>query len=155
MNAVKHNNRRGERGISLLELTFSTMALVVTTFATIDFGRMLWAHNALLEQARKGTEYAASHSTATATATSIKNLVVYNNVNGGVTPVGPGLTTAMVTVDYNSMTMGAGTTSVRITGYTYRLASLLGVTISLPTYKTTRTGETAGNTPGTLASPSL
>lgn len=155
MKIVRRSKRNSERGISLLELTFSTTTLVVAIFATIDFGRMLWVHNALLDQVRKGTEYATSHSTATATATAIKNLVVYNDVNGGTLPVVPGLTTAMVTVDYNSMSMGAGTVSVRITGFTYRLASLMGVTITMPTYKTTRTGETAGNVPGTLASPTF
>jgi hypothetical protein len=155
MNHAMRKKRSGERGISLLELTFSTVTLVVATFATIDFGRMLWVHNALNEQARKGTQYAASHSTTSATVTAIKNLVVYNNVNGGTRPVVPGLTTAMVTVDYNSMSMGAGTTTVKVSGYTYRMASLMGVTVSMPTYKMTLTGETAGNMPGDLASPTF
>ena len=127
MNTPKINRRNGEKGVSLLELSFSTLVLITATFATIDFGRLLWVHNALNDQVRKGTEYAASHSTTTATTTAIKNLVVYNNTAGGTNPIVMGLTTSMVTVDYSSMALGSGTATVRIDGYTYKMASLLEI----------------------------
>ena len=88
--------RATERGISLLELTFSTIVLVTSIFATIEFSRLLWAHNALNDAVRKGAEYAISHTTTTTTTTAIKNLVVYNNVAGGTNAVAPGLTTSIL-----------------------------------------------------------
>lgn len=155
MNHRKRNRRASERGLSLLEMTFSTLILVTATFAAIDFGRMLWAHSALNDQVRKGAQYAASHSTATSTATSIKNLVVYNSTTGGTNAVVPGLTTSMVSVEYDSLALGSGTTTVKVTGYTFKMASLMGTTFTMPTYRTTLTGETAGNMPSPLTAPSL
>ena len=142
--------RASERGVSLLELTFSTIVLVTSIFATIEFSRMLWAHNALNDAVRKGAEYAISHSTATSTTTAIKNLVVYGNTSGGTNAIAPGLTTSMVSVTYDAMLLGSGTATVKVTGYTFNMVSLLGLNVSMPTYRATLTGETAGNTPPSL-----
>ena len=143
----KRMRRSGERGISLLELTFSTTVLMMAIFATFDFCRLLWAHNAINDGVRKGAEYAISHATGATTTTAIKNLVVYGNAAGGTNPIATGLTTSMVTVDYSSMMLGSGTATVKVTGYNFVFTALIGAHVSLPVYRATLTGETAGNLP--------
>lgn len=151
----RNRNRQGQRGLSLVEFAFTGLVLMTTIIATFDFSRLLWAHNALNDAVRKGAEYAVSHTVTSATTTEIKNLVVYGNKAGGTKPVAYGLTTSMVDVAYNGLALGAGTATVKVVGYEFRFASLIGLRVSMPTYRATLTGETVGTQPPVIANPSI
>src|SRR5262245_53779059 len=98
-------NRYNERGTTVAE--FATVALVffVLIFGIIEFGRMLFTHNALADATRRGARYAVLHPKTDETA--VKNQVVYGvnatfDKDGNPTspPLIAGLTTDMVDVTY-------------------------------------------------------
>ena len=137
---------RSERGTSLVEFAISGSVFFLALFAILDFGRLLWAHNALADAARQGARHAVSNS-VNSTA-EIKNVVVFGDKTGGTRPLVNGLTTSNVEVAYDNVGLGRGTVTIRITGYRFNFATLLFVpSIQLPDYKTTLTGETMGFAP--------
>src|SRR5262245_10407940 len=103
---MKHlDARQGERGTSVAE--FAVVALIFFTmiFAIIEFGRMLYTHNALADATRRGARFAVLHPGTDGAA--VKNEVVYGSnltvdKDGNVTspPLIAGLTTDMVDVTY-------------------------------------------------------
>lgn len=144
------NKRRGrqdnERGSTLVEFTITGSVFLLTFFGVMDFGRLLWTHNALADAARQGARHAVSTSVTNTTA--IKNAVIYGNSDGGISPIVPGLTTSNVEIIYDNVGLGRGTATIKITGYKFKFASLFfGVDIQMPDYQTTLTGETMGFAP--------
>lgn len=155
------NSRRGERGTSVAEFAVVALLFFMIIIGIIEFGRLLYTHNALTDATRRGARFASLNSSTSAAA--VKNEVVYGrnatyDVNGNPTstPVINGLTTAMVQVEYVGVPIGSsgtmtgygtnlGTTTVRIEGYTFELMiPLLGRQLTLPNYTTTYTAESAG-----------
>ena len=141
--------RKNERGTTLVEFAIGATVFLIAMFAVIEFGRLLWTHNALADAARRGARYAVNHKASDVAA--VKNVVVYGNPAGGATPLVNNLTTANVQVDYPSFGVGAGTASVRIEGYQFNfIIPVIGAKISMPNYATTLTGESAGLEPPKL-----
>jgi Flp pilus assembly protein TadG len=141
--------RQNERGATLVEFAIGATVFLVAMFAVVEFGRLLWTHNALADAARRGARYAAVNKASDVAA--VKNVVVYGDPAGGTKPVVQNLTTANVQVDYPSFGVGAGTVGVRIEGYEFNFAiPIIGTTISMPNYATTLTGESAGLVPPNL-----
>lgn len=71
-------NRRGECGATLLEFALSCVLLFSILFGIVDFGRALYAYDAISDAARVGTRYAIVHgssSASPATASSISSYV--------------------------------------------------------------------------------
>ena len=135
-----------ERGAALLEFAIGASVFCVAMFAVVEYGRVMWTHNALSDAARRGARYAVNHATGDAAA--VKNVVVYGAPEGGDKPVVDNLTTANVQVQYSNFGLGAGTVSVRITGYEFKFViPIVGTTIAMPNYNTTLTGENAGLVP--------
>src|SRR6266404_7925945 len=97
------NNRRRQRGATLLEFAICATVFLTVMFAVLEFGRALWVHNALTDAARRGARYAVIHSAADAAA--VKNVVVYGDPAGGSTPVVDNLTTGNVTVTYSNFAL--------------------------------------------------
>jgi hypothetical protein len=146
MKTMRRRRQNGERGNTLLEFSISSLVFLTTLFAVLDFGRMLWAHNAMADAVRQGARHAVSNSTTSTTA--IKNMVVYGNVNGTGSPLLDGLTTSHVSIVYDNIGLGRGTATVKITGYQYAfVTTFFGLTINMPEYRTTLTGETIGFAP--------
>ncbi len=142
-------NREGERGATLVEFSIGAFVFLVAMFAVIEFGRVLWAHNALGDAARRGARYAVNHPEGDIGA--VKNVVVYGDPAGGPKPLVDNLTVANVQVQYSSFGLGAGTVSVSITGYKFQFViPIIGTTINMPNYNTTLTGENAGLVPPNL-----
>jgi len=141
--------RKNERGATLVEFAIGATVFLIAMFAVIEFGRLLWTHNALSDAARRGARYAAVNKASDVAA--VKNVVVYGNPAGGAKPIVNNLSTAQVQVDYPSFGVGAGTVSVRIVGYEFEFViPIIGTTISMPNYNTTLTGESAGLEPPKL-----
>ena len=143
------NFKQDEKGSTLVEYAIGATVFIMAVFAVLEFGRALWAHNALTDAARRGARYAVLHKSNIAEDTNIKNLVVYGNVAGGTQPLLPGLSTANVTVSRTSdFSVNQGTATVSITGYEFKFVlPMLPKKITMPSYSTTLTGESAGLIP--------
>ena len=137
---------QSERGAALVEFAIGATLFLTATFAVIEFGRLLWTHQALADAARRGARYAINHPSSD--VTSVKNVVVYGDPSGGTQPLLNNLTTSNVSVQYKSFGLLEGTVSVEITNYQFNFAvPLLGTKINMPTQHTTLTGENAGLVP--------
>jgi len=143
------NFKQDEKGSTLVEYAIGATVFIMAIFAVLEFGRALWAHNALTDAARRGARYAVLHLPNSTEDANIKNLVVYGKVEGGTQPLLPGLTTANVTVTRSSdFSVNSGTATVSITGYEFKFVlPMLPKKIVMPHYSTTLTGECAGLIP--------
>ena len=138
--------RNNERGATLVEFAIGVTVFLTAMFAVLEFGRALWVHNALTDAARRGARYATMHSPAD--ADQVKNVVVYGDPAGGGQPMLNNLSTANVNVTYNNFGLNDGTVSVSITGYQFQfVVPIIGTTITMPSYTTTLTAESAGWVP--------
>lgn len=141
--------RHNERGSTLVEFAIGVTVFVTAMFALLEFGRALWVHNALTDAARRGARYATMHSAAS--SDEVKNVVVYGNPAGGSQPMLSNLTTANVNVTYNAFGLNDGTVSVSITNYQFQfVVPIIGTSITMPSYTTTLTAESAGFIPANV-----
>lgn len=170
---MKHfDNRKNERGTSVAEFATVALFFFVMIFGIIEFGRMLYTHNALADATRRGARYAVLHPASDATA--VKNQVVYG-VNGTFDTLGnptsppliAGLTTSMVDVTYEgedtdddpatdptSFGSNLGTATVKITGYSFNLSiPVIARPVPMGDYSTTLSAESAGEIPGDITAP--
>lgn len=138
---------KNERGATLVEFAIGATVFVMSLFAVLEFGRALWVHNALTDAARRGARYAVLHSINS--DASVANVVVYGDPAGGTKPIVPDLTTANVEVTYSSdFIVNEGTATVKITNYQFQFVlPFLPSAITMPSYSTTLTGESAGFIP--------
>ena len=140
--------RRGERGAALVEFAIGATIFLTVTFGVIEFGLLLWTHNALTDAARRGARYAVTHPQSK--ASDVQNVVIYGDAvpAAGAKPLVENLTTGNVAVAYSGFSVGTGRVTVSIENYDYKfVVPLLGVKLRLPRYQTTLTGESAGFVP--------
>lgn len=146
---LRIKNRKNERGSTLVEFSIGITVFVTAMFGVLEFGRLLWVHNALTDAARRGARYAVMHSASDESA--VKNIVVFGDAAGTGQPMVNNLSTANVVVTYNSFGLNDGTVSVSITNYQFQfVVPIVGTTITLPSYSTTLTGESAGFIPASV-----
>ena len=137
---------RSERGATLVEFAISATVFLTAMFGVLEFGRAMWAHNALTDAARRGARYATLNTSAS--SAQVKNVVVFGNPNGTGSPMLNNLSAANVDVNYDGFGLNNGTVSVSITNYQFQLViPIIGTSITMPSYKTTLTAESAGLTP--------
>ncbi len=143
--------RHNQRGASLVEFSIGATVFLMAMFAVIEFGRVLWTHNALADAARRGARYAAVNEQAD--MDDVKRVVVYGDPAGGTTPVVSNLTTDNVDVNYAGFGLDVGTVQVTIKDYDFKFSvPLVSKKISMPKYTTTLTGESAGTLPPPIPS---
>lgn len=145
-------------------------------------GNLYYTHNALVESTRRGARFAATQAasatagtpyvtpsgqacdTASPSLTDIKFYTMYGNTAGTGSKLAPGLTEANICVVYGSLPsdpagavgfgVGQGTVSVSIINYDFHfVVPLVTRTITMPPYKTTFVGESAGTLPGVPPCP--
>jgi Flp pilus assembly protein TadG len=147
---LKLNKARGsERGSTLVEFAIGATVFLTILFAVLEFGRALWVHNALADAARRGARYAVVHPESD--YASVKNVVVYGDAAGGSSPLVDNLTTSNVNIKYSGFGLSAGTATVSITGYQFQFVlPLVSTSITMPSYSTTLTAESAGLIPANL-----
>ena len=141
------STRGGERGAALVEFSIAALVFLTSVFAVIEFGRLLWTHNALTDAARRGARYAVTHAPDPGKAASV---VVYGTAaDGANSPVVHGLTAKNVEVVYSGdFNAGQGTVRVSVKDYDFNfVVPLLGTKIRMPDYATTLTAESAGTMP--------
>jgi Flp pilus assembly protein TadG len=144
-----NNRRKNERGATLVEFSIGVTVFLTAMFAVLEFGRVLWVHNALTDAARRGARYATMHSAGN--IDQVKNIVVYGNEAGTGQPMLTNLTTTNVTVTYNNFGLNDGTVSVSITSYQFQFVlPFVGTAITMPSYTTTLTAECAGYIPANI-----
>lgn len=144
-------NKHNQRGASLVEFSIGATVFLMAMFAVIEFGRVLWTHNALADAARRGARYAAVNEQAD--MADVKRVVVFGNPAGGTSPVVSNLTTDNVDVNYAGFGLDVGTVQVTIKDYDFKFSvPLVSKKISMPKYTTTLTGESAGTLPPTIPS---
>jgi len=153
-------NRTGERGATMAEFAIISVVFFMIIFGIIEFGRLLYTHNALTDAARRGARYAVLHDKVDIAC--VKKVVVFGETN--VNPstcveTGPplinGLTTAKVNVSYaTDYGTNLGTATVEITNYTFNLSiPFARQTLTMPNYVTTLTAESAGRIPDPIVAP--
>ncbi len=138
-----------QRGATLVEFSIAATVFLTVIFAVLEFGRVLWTHNALTDAARQGARYAVMHKASD--VASVKNVVVYGDPAGGTNPVVENLSSSNVQVNYSNFGLDGGTVQVTITDYQFHFViPIVSTTIQMPHYTTTLTGESAGLIPPTL-----
>ena len=153
--------RKGERGAALLEFAIGATVFMTVTLGILQFGVLLWTHNALNDAVRRGARYAVNQcdpadGSCANSSTSVdrtKNVVVYGTPNppAGAQPVVKGLTASNVQVTYSGFGVNAGSVTVSIVNYDFSyVVALFGSTLRMPAYRTTLTGENAGYAPPNL-----
>ena len=152
------HRKQSQRGIATIEFAVCAGFFFFMLVAVVAGGHFFWTHNALVEATRRGARYAANQCPDTAafascpdratTITRVKNVVLYDSSTAGTSPFVPDLTDTMVTVTYSAnYGVATGEVSVKIENYQY---SILGLSITMPTYQTTLEGESAGFVPANL-----
>jgi len=166
-------DRRGERGATVAEFAVVALLFFMMIIGIIEFGRLLYTHNALTDATRRGARFAVLNKGLTLDdKKKVAEYVVYGaNVthddegNPTSAPLVNGLTTTMVEVAYEGADLdgdpdtpptnfGAnlGTATVSIEGYEFNLSiPLVSRDIPLPTYTTTLIAECAGEIPADIA----
>jgi Flp pilus assembly protein TadG len=137
-----------QRGATLVEFSIAATVFLIAMFAVLEFGRVLWTHNALSDAARRGARYAVLHTEGQ--KEDVKKVVVYGDPAGGTSPVVENLSTTDVEVDYTNFTLAGGTVQVTIDYQFHFVIPIVGTQIQMPKYTTTLTGESAGTVPPVL-----
>jgi Flp pilus assembly protein TadG len=141
--------RSGEHGSTLIEFTVVAAVFFMMLVAIVAAGNLYYTHNALVEATRRGARYAVLNPTGSTTA--VENVVVYGTDTPaqGATSLIYNLTPANVIVTYSpGFNVAAGTVTVTISGYSYPfVAPTLTTSITMPPYRTTLSGESAGFIP--------
>lgn len=169
---IRKGTKQSETGSTMAEFAVIASFFFMIVFGIIEFGRLLYTHNALTDAARRGARYAALHKEADKAC--VKNVVVYGetHVDATCNPTGPALInnldpTANVTVTYegadadnNPSTpptdygMNLGTVTVSIHDYSFTLAiPFVAKTFTMGAYSTTLTAESAGEEPSPIPTP--
>ena len=161
----KRARKSAERGAAIAEFVLGAGVFFMIIFGIIEFGRLLYTHNALTDAARRGARYAVLNPL---NAPCVKAVAVYGETNiDPVTcvPTGPplinGLTTANVNVSYvgadldndpttpdSPYNMNVGSVTVSIQNYVFNLSvPFVHLTMNMPAYRTTLNAESAGIVP--------
>ena len=158
------NNRSRERGSTLIEFTVVASGFFMMLLAIVAGSNLYFTHNALVEATRRGARYAATQAAsnpaglstacpltnAGPSLTAIRNYTIYGNSAGTGSPLLNGLQPSNINVEYYNFGVGTGSVSVSITGYTYYFViPFINQQITMPAYRTTTAGESAGALPGT------
>jgi Flp pilus assembly protein TadG len=151
MNLNRFNDN--QRGAALFEFAIVATVFLTMIFGVIEFGRFFWTHNALRDAARKGARYATIRKNDAAGIQAVKYMVVYGDPNANpatATPIVPGLTASNVAVEYQNYNgvLLSSRASVSIVNYQFQFAvPLVGGTKTMPSYRTSLPGESAGFVP--------
>ena len=172
----KKDFRKNERGTSMAEFAVVATFFFMLIFGVIEFGRLLYTHNALTDAARRGARYAVIHEAEVAqdgafrVAKCVRNVVMYGESHISAYPACDppagqpvlinGIASATIEVAFNGQDLdgvpsspnpyGAnlGTATVRITNYNFNFnIPLLHRALTLSAYTTTLPAESAGFEP--------
>ena len=112
-------------GIVSIEFVLMMAGVFIpTTLGTLEIGRVFYQYNSITKSVRDGVRLISLYSLTDPSYTNIyqpqaKNLVVYGNTNGTGSPLVPGLTTGMVSINTASVASAGSIklVTVTVTGY--------------------------------------
>jgi len=164
--------KKSERGAAVAEFAVASLFFFTLLIGIIEFGRLLYTHNALTDAARRGARYATLHQQS---AACVRNIVIYGekHVDNKCEPTGPPLVNGLTAQGVNiavtyagadtdndptdetpidtSYGTNLGTATVAIENFKFTLGiPLLNLTITMPNYRTTLSAESAGEEPADL-----
>lgn len=162
--------KKSERGSTVAEFAVASLFFFTMLIGIIEFGRLLYTHNALTDATRRGARYASLNGE---NAACVKNVVIYGekHVDSECAPTGPPLINGLTAEDIDVTYEGAdtdhlpgdptpidtdfgtnlGTATVSIQNFTFDLGiPLLDINITMPNYRTTLSAESAGEEPDAL-----
>jgi Flp pilus assembly protein TadG len=166
--------KKNEKGAAVAEFAVACLFFFTLLIGIIEFGRLLYTHNALTDAARRGARYAALHQQ---NVTCVRNIVIYGEKNvetncepkSGASPLIHGLNASGVTIAVNysgadldndpadttpidtSYGTNLGTATVSIQNFTFNLGiPLLNLNLTMPNYRTTLSAESAGEEPDNI-----
>ena len=168
--------KKSERGAAVAEFAVACLFFFTMLIGIIEFGRLLYTHNALTDATRRGARYAVLHNGMTEDdKQAVRNFVVYGpngtfDKDGKPTspPLINDLTTDMVEIDFEGVDLDGdpatpgttnfgsnlGTATVKIENYQFNLnIPVVGRPLTLPGYATTLTAESAGEEPADIVTP--
>jgi Flp pilus assembly protein TadG len=105
MRRMPHMDRRGQRGLAMVEFTIVLPVLLLLLLGVTELGRALMRYNALTKALQDGARYAAAHALGGDTKVvnvdaqlqaDVRNVVVYGNKAGTGRPVLHGLLPSQV-----------------------------------------------------------
>src|SRR5687768_8746070 len=99
---MNREHKKSERGAAVAEFAVACLFFFSVLIGIIEFGRLLYTHNALTDAARRGARYASLHGE---NAACVRNIVIYGekHVDADCEPTGPplvnGLTAQGTSID--------------------------------------------------------
>ena len=163
MDMGQDKKRIRESGSTLIEFVVVATMLFVMLIAICAAGNLYFTHNAMVESTRRGARFAATQvantpagapkcpvppcgcDTTAPSLNDIKNYTVYGNTLGTGPKLVNGIGPDNVCVEYSNFGVGQGSVSVSIINYDFHfVVPLITRTITMPKYRTTVAGESAG-----------
>ena len=153
--------KHSQSGAAMVEFALTASFFLLMLCAIVSGGHLFFTHNAMVEATRRGARYAATQckpnlagcANSAGTVDRVRNMVLYGTTTAGTSTLVYNLQATAITVVFsNDFNVGQGNVSVRIDGYQYQFA-VGGLTINMPTYKTTVAGESAGIVPESTCTP--
>ena len=161
-----HIFRNREKGTTMAEFAIISVIFFMIIFGIIEFGRLMYTHNALTDAARRAARFAVVHDQIEIDCAKAVAVYGETQVNMGTCAgTGPalinGLTTDKVVITYEGADedndpntpstpfgMNLGTATASIQNYDFVLSiPFARQTIRMPAYTTTLSAESAGQTP--------
>jgi Flp pilus assembly protein TadG len=153
-----------QRGSTLMEFVFIAPFFLMMLVGIVAAGNFYFTHNAMVEATRRGARFAAMQAASSPAGTvrttvgcdttgpqltAIKNYAIYGNPAGTGTNL-VNLQPSNICVEYSNFGVAVGTVTVRITGFNYNFV-IPGISkvVTMPAYRTTVPGESAGASPVT------
>ncbi len=171
-----NNFRDSERGATIAEFAVVATFFFMLIFGVIEFGRLLYTHNALTDAARRGARYAVIHTAEVAqdsqpyVAKCVRNVVMYGETHitayPGCDPIAGqpvlihGISAANIRVEFegadldnnptspNPYGANLGTATVTIENFVFNInIPLFRLGVPVGPYTTTLPAESAGFEP--------
>lgn len=168
---------KGEQGSTVVEFAMVAGLFFMVLIGVIEFGRLLYTHNALTDAARRGARYASIHKQADFDC--VMDVMIYGeshiqkvpNTNqctskSGAVPLVNHLKDANVKLTYvganndedadidTAYGTNLGTVTVEIKDYKFKmLIPVVNLQLTLDDYSTTLTAESAGEEPKDILVP--
>jgi hypothetical protein len=109
------SHKAKQQGLAVVEFAIVLPVIVLIALAVTELGRGLYQYNTLTKAVRDGARYLSDVAVVPPGIVDIspfvsntQNLVVYGDVDGGSTPVLPGLSTGDVSVNAIAVTLPGG-----------------------------------------------
>lgn len=168
---------KGEQGSTVVEFAMVAGLFFMVIIGVIEFGRLLYTHNALTDAARRGARYAALHKQADLDC--VTDVIIYGeshiqrvpNTNtceakAGAVPLVNHMKDTNIKITYlganndedpdidTSYGTNLGTVTVAIQNYKFKmLIPVVNLQLTLDDYSTTLTAESAGEEPKDILVP--